>query len=312
MNESPTSAPDAARDLGPDPAWLDGAVIECAACHRPIAVRRGDEAGKCPACGASSAAPAPVLPDDFDGDLDRLPVDLRRAPARVEDLGDRPGAPRLPRLREAFEEAKTALAGPHLVADELRATWLAATLSRIHGATGDPVRERAALEAALAQLAVPAYRTLVIARLARAAAFAGHVELADQWLARVAVPIEIGAVDDDVAVARALLLLKRGRFDEVVALLGDDDEGHDFAGLVRPFADLVRIDALERSGRGLAAYALYRKAIKRHGAIPLQGLVMYYRLGVATRRWILAVGFVVMLVIVALLALAYRLVTDRG
>ncbi len=252
------------------------------------------------------------MPVDFDGDLDRLPVDLRRAPARVEDLGDRPGAPRLPRLREAFEEAKATLGGPHLVADELRATWLAATIARIRGATGDPVRERAVLEAALAQLAVPAYRALVIARLARSAAFAGHVELADQWLSLVAEPIEIGAVDDDVTVARALLLLKRGRLAEVIELLGDDDEGHDFAGLVRPFADLLRIDALERSRRGYAAYVLYRKAIKRHGAIPLQGLVMYYRLGMATRRRILATGFVVMLVIVALLAVAYRLATDRG
>lgn len=240
-----------------------------------------------------------------------LLVDLRRCPAGLEDLGERPGAPRLPALLRAWEETESALAGPHTAADEFRATWLAGTLARIHGATGDASRERVVLEEALSRITVPAYRALIVARLARAAAFAGDVERAEEWLSIAPAPSGIAEIDGDVTVARALLLLKRGRFAEVLSLLGDDDEGSEFVGLARPFADLVRIDAMEHSGGGYAAYALYRKAIKVHGAIPLQGLVMYYHLGVKTRRWIIATGFVVMVGIVVLLAVAWRLATWR-
>jgi hypothetical protein len=74
----------------------------------------------------------------------------------------------------------------------------------------------------------------------------------------------------------------------------------------------VRIDALEQSGRGYPAYVLYRKALRAHGTLPLQGLVMYYRLGLRTRRWIIATGSAVIVGIVVLLAVAWRLATDRG
>jgi hypothetical protein len=300
-----------AAPLGLDPGWRGGSLIECGACHQPIAVPRG-EAAKCGYCGASFASPTPVPPDAPDGAGDRLLFDLRRSPAGLEDLGERPGKQRLPALRGAWEATKSALAGAHSSADEFRAAWLAATLGRIYGVTGDAVRERAVLEAALSQLVVPAYRATVIARLARAAAFAGHVDLAEEWLSVAPDHVGIAEIDGDVTVARALLLLKRERFAEVLFLLGEDDEGSAFSGLSRPFADLVRIEALERTGRGYAAYALYRKAIKVHGAVPLQGLVMYYRLGVKTRAWILATGFVVILVILALLVACWRLLTYQG
>lgn len=293
-----------------DPGWLDGALTECAACHQPAAIRRGEAASICAHCGASPVSPPPVPSDDFGGASSLQLVDLRRAPAGLEDLGERPGAPRLPALRRAWEETKATIAGAHVAADELRATWLAATLARIYGVTGDPVRERAVLEAALERLDVPAYRALTQARLARAAAFAGHLELADRWLAEAPFPTGIVAIDGDVTVARALLLLKQGDHAAVLALLGEDDDSPAFAGLVRPFADLVRIDALERSGRAYAAYVLYRKAIRESGAIPLQGLVMYYRLGVKTRRWIVTTGLLALVVILALLVVAWRLATD--
>jgi hypothetical protein len=305
VNESPLA------HVALDPASREGSLTECEACHQPILVARGDEAATCGYCRAASVVPAPVRPDDADDAGSLVLFDLRRCPAGLEDLGERPGAPRLPALRRAWEDTKSALSGPHSVADEFRAAWLAGTLARIHGVTGDAIRERAVLEAALSRIVVPAYRAAVIARLARAAAFAGHVELAEEWLSVAPEPSGIAEIDGDVAVARALLLLKRGRFAEVLSLLGDDDEGSAFVGLSRPFADLVRIDALERSGRGYPAYVLYRKAIKVHGAIPLQGLVMYYRLGVKTRRWIIATGFVVMVVIVALLVVAWKLATWR-
>lgn len=295
-----------------DPAWRGGSLTECGSCHQPVAIPRGAEATKCGYCGASSGAPAPVSPDDLEDDGARLRFDLRRVPAGLEDLGERPGKQRLPALRSAWEATKAALAPPHSAADEFRAAWLAATLARIYGVTGDAIRERAVLEASLSRIVLPAYRAVVVARLARAAAFAGHLELAEEWLSLASAPVRIAEIDGDVAVARALLLLKRDRFAEVLSLLGDDDEGSAFAGLARPFADLVRIEALERSGRGYAAYALYRKALKVHGTIPLQGLVMYYRLGVRTRAWILATGAVVIVVILGLLVVCWRLLTYKG
>lgn len=311
MNES-NAAPHA---LELDPGFRGGSLTECGACHQPVAVAR-DEAAKCGYCGASSASPTPVSREEIDAETDPegdlLLFDLRRCPAGLEDLGERPGKQRLPALRSAFEATKTVLSGPHSAADEFRAAWLAATLGRIYGVTGDAVRERAVLEAALSLLVLPAYRATVLARLARAAAFAGHVDLAEEWLSVAPDHVGIAEIDGDVGVARALLLLKRERFAEVLFLLGEDDEGSAFSGLARPFADLVRIDALERTGRGYAAYALYRKAIKVHGAIPLQGLVMYYRLGVKTRARIIATGFLVIVVIVVLLVVAYRLATYQG
>ncbi|MEP7122009.1 MAG: hypothetical protein ABJE95_13910 [Byssovorax sp.] len=310
MNESPTT-PALDLDLDLDPAWRGGSLTECEACHQPIAIARGDASARCGHCGATSSLPTAVAPDDPAPEDDLQLFDLRRSPAGIENLGERPGAPRLPELRRAWEDTKSALAGPHSLADEFRAVWLAGTLGRIHGATGDPIRERAVLEAALARIVVPAYRALILARLTRAAAFAGHLALAEEWLSMAPEPSGIVEIDGDVTVARALVWLKRGRFAEVRALLGEDDEGGDFVGLARPFADLARIEALERSGRGYPAYVLYRKAIKAHGAIPLQGLVMYYRLGVKTRRWIVGTGFAVMAVIVALLAMAWKLATWR-
>jgi hypothetical protein len=303
-----------------DPASLESSITECSACHQPIALPRSGEPASCAYCGATAPPAAPLPPAEPEGPYRNrprtsegalLPFDLRLVPERLRDLGVRPGKAKLAVLRRAWEERKRALAGPHPIEDEFDAAWLAVNLARIYGATGDAIRERAVLEAALARFTVPAYRALMLARLARAAALAGRFELADRWLEQVPGTSRIAEVDSDVLVARALLLLRGERLSEVLALLGDNDEGSPIAGLSRPFGDLVRIDALERSGKRWAAYNLYRKAIRVHGAFALQDLVTYYGLARQARRITVTIGFIAIAAIVALLAAAWRLATGR-
>jgi hypothetical protein len=287
---------------------LDATVTECPACHQPVAVPVGGERGPCPGCGAAVEPLLPVLSEPREGL--GLQVDLRCTLSGLEDLGERPAKPRLPVLQAAWHETKKRLATPHATADEFRAVWLAATLGRIYGATGDVVRERAVLEAALERLAVPAYRAMILARLCRAAAVGGHLDLAERWLEQ-AQPSELVEVDADVLAARAFVELRRGRLSGVLALLGERDEGSSLAGLALPFGDLVRVEALERAGRRWPAYDLYRRAVRAHGALVLQGLVMHYGLARRTRRMVVAVGALVILAILVLLATAYLLVAAR-
>lgn len=286
---------------------LDLTIAECSACHQPVALpRTGDAGAPCAYCGASQdPIGPPVLPEGLrEGVL--LRYDLRSPPPGLEAPRKKPRAASIAALRPAWEETKATLAGPHLIDDEFRATWLAATLARLHGGSADAVRERAVLETAFSRVAMPAYRALLGARLARAAAFAGRLEMADRWLAALPPPTGIAEVDADVEVARALVLLRRDRHGEVLSILGASDEGSALTGQARILGDLIRIDAIERMGDRWGAYALYRKAVRVHGAVALQDLVLYYGVARGSRRLVFAIGALVILVLIPLVAYLVR------
>jgi hypothetical protein len=147
---------------------------------------------------------------------------------------------------------------------------------------------------------LPVYRALLLARLARSAALAGRFERAERWLAACPFPTGIAEVDADVDVARALLLLRRGRHGEALSILGPSDEGSALAGQARILGDLIRIGAIEKMGDRWHAYALYRKAIRVHGAVPLQDLVLYYGVANKSRRLIVATGLAALVALIPL------------
>jgi len=277
---------------------LHVSITECGACHQPIALP-ADTA--CASCGAPVLPSGPPVPAEISSSGQPLLVDLRNPPPGIHALGTRPRAADIPPLRRLWEETtKAALAGPHTPEDEFRGAWLAAMLARFHAGTGDAVRERAVLEAALARVSLPAYRALLLARLARSAALAGRFELAERWLAACPPPTGIAEVDTDVDVARALLLLRRGGHGEALSILGPSDEGSALAGQARILGDLLRIDAIEKMGDRWHAYALYRKAIRVHGAVPLQDLVLYYGVANKSRRLIVATGLAALVALIPL------------
>lgn len=223
-------------------------------------------------------SPVPATPDDAP-----LATDLRVAPAAFAKVDRILRVRDVPELEGAWLEHKARLEGPHTAADERDALWLAISMARAHGAARAHEEERAVLEAARERLSIPAYRVMTLTRLARAAAFLDDLALARRWLEDIE-PTGYPDVESDVTVARAFVALKAGDAAETLALLRDTPEESSITGMAQPLADLLRIDALERDGRGLRASFQFRKALSAHGGFALQSLILYYGLGKAAQR----------------------------
>jgi hypothetical protein len=247
-------------------------VLECASCGEPVAgVPMGGRVSL--ACGycnadderelvtakATEATEAPYRGRMRTAGGRPLPYDLTRPPNGLEHLRSvrvRALVRALPKVRAALVDAKRDLVRGE-PEDEFRVLWLAATGANAYLLKGDKVRARAVLETALEVLNVPAYRAMVLARLARMAAIDGATALAEKWLGLTPRGTRVVEAESDIAVAEAFIARARNKPREVLDAIGTRHTQSDFVGPARALAIALRVDAHEQLGERAEAYAVW-------------------------------------------------------
>ena len=291
----------------------DVTVRECGSCDGIVTGRFDSAQGvarlACDYCNAVDLVPRAAAPARAEPDVTAYrgegPTPRRPRPLAL-DLGAPPsgftGRERPEPIRAAWRAEKKAAVTDDdedaRAAWEHRLTWLASSASGHSVRARDAVAARAVLESALALVRTPAYRALLLARLARLAVQAKALPLARAWLAQVAPHLRAPELTTDVRVAEAFVARADSGPAAVLALLGRGDDVDAFAGPVRFLAVALRADAHEQLGEHAAALAAWTAGAKAGGQL-LGSYAALYGLAPATRRRALRRGFVALAVLVA-------------
>ena len=189
------------------------------------------------------------------------------------------------------------------IVSEHRIVYGSAVASNVYRTKHDHLRARAVLESALETVREPAYRALVLGRLARLAAFEGAPELAERWLS--AMPeLRVAELDTDVRVARAAVARAKSDPKAVLEALGPEPA---FVGASRTVAMALRVDAHERLGDLREARRVYRRG-SRGNAFAFGAAINTFELAPRTRKRTVVVGVLAIGVLVlAFLALGLAL-----
>ncbi len=285
----------------PDLSSTQLRVLECTACSQPV---WAEPVGArvtlhCGYCGLDDArelsplvAPAPAE-DAYRGARGsrrsrQIEVDLTRPPDGV------PKRPTIDRLRELLATERKRLGeldagSDERIASEHRVVYGSAVASNMYRTKHDHLRARAVLESALETVREPAYRALVLGRLARLAAFEGAPELAQRWLS--AMPeLRVAELDTDVRVARAAMARSKGDPKAVLDALGPEQA---FVGASRTVAMALRVDAHERLGDLREARRVYRRGA-RGNQLAFGAAINTFELAPRTRKRTIVVGVLAM------------------
>lgn len=268
----------------------DVRILECAKCDEPVSATSDGRRVrlKCAQCNFEqerelSTSPSPSKTGRHGKDRSDL------QPTRTnlgEPLEGVPGRATLAEIRKLFVEQKKKLAGGVPNAEradaEFRLLWLAANLAVQQIKGRDFVHARALLEATLEVLTVPAYRALVLARLARLAAMSNAQELGERWLAACPKDLQVAEVNGDVRLAEALLANARGDSKSVLSLVEAGGE-NEFTGGSRWLAVSLRVDAHEKLGDSKQALRLWKKSA-RGNAVILGNTAQAWGLAKETRK----------------------------
>jgi hypothetical protein len=253
-------------------------VIACQVCGAPVEVGEAGGAKACSYCGSSqepaaraqAVARSAAMPEPER--LDRLRSQLgkpTRVPQPLADLFV--GFRLLPwKVSEALGRWR------RLLADAQRDPEVEGALERLtralashFGQEGDPMRERALLQAALEAVRTPRHRQSLLAALSRAACRVGDAAAAESWL-RMCDPTSSNLEIDSVYRAtRALVATYGQQHEEVLQVLGAGGEAPISDEYQVPCAVLLG-NALERLGRVDEAVAVLDRgqssSLARHRA----------------------------------------------
>lgn len=291
-------------------------ILECGACGEPVWAEPTGATLRlhCGYCGHDDVrelAPPPSV--EATDDAYRGTVTRRRSrPVQVDLSTPPPGVPRranVKLMRAALAAARTELAALDADAEtradvELRVLFSSAVLATEYIRKHDLLRARAVLESALETHRTPAYRALVLARLARVATLSDAPELAERWLDAIPQDLRIAEVGCDVRLARAMLARARGDAKQMLEELGSEAS---FVAASRPLAMALRVDAHERLGELREARAVYRRGA-RGSALVFGAAINAFALAPKTRRRTIWVGgFAIGLIIFACGALGLGL-----
>jgi hypothetical protein len=216
----------------------------------------------------------------------RVELDLTRPPEGV------PKRPTIDQLRSLLATERKRIGEldadrDERIASEHRMVYGSAVAANVYRTKHDHLRARAVLESALETVRQPAYRALVLGRLARLAAFEGAPELAERWLA--AMPeLRVAELDTDVRVARAAIARAKGDSKAVLEALGPEQS---FVGASRTVAMALRVDAHERLGDLREARRIYRRG-SRGNAFAFGAAINTFELAPRTRKRTVVVGVV--------------------
>jgi hypothetical protein len=290
-------------------------ILECSACSEPVwAEPSGARLSlHCGYCGFDDARElsALVAAHEVEGTY-RGERGSRRSRRPAVDLTNPPeGIPKLAtlaRIRAALDQERKRIAAldadsDERVAAEHRIVYCSAVASNAYRAKQDHLRARAVLESALEAVREPTQRALVLARLARLAAFEDAPELADRWLSAIP-PLRVPEIATDVSVARAAIARARGDVRAMLDALGRENAA---VGAGRAVAMGLRVDAHERLGDLREARRVYRRA-SRGNTLAFGATLKTFDLAPLTRKRTVAVGFLALgMLVVAVLALALAL-----
>ena len=260
-------------------------ILQCTRCDEPVAGEgwAGRVTLPCGYCGFEDMrelSAARALEDDAKPYRDArrgsrapgLQIDLQHPP-RILDVPASKLAT-LAKLRERWLSAKRAplpandvKEGVDRASQEYLLLWLAASVASHHVHAREYLRARAILETVLELVTQPAYRALVLARLARLAALSEAPELGAKWLDAAPVGLRIAEVTSDLKVADAMLARARGDYHAVLEIVGQRDTADEYVGTARFIALALRIDAHERLGDPTAATALWKSSIRGNAVI---------------------------------------------
>jgi DNA-directed RNA polymerase subunit RPC12/RpoP len=181
---------------------------------------------------------------------------------------------------------------------------------------GDRRRVRALLESLLDRFRGPEIRTLVCLATAREAARCGEVDNAEAWLARCDAA-SLSVLDGDRRVTQAVIAQAKGRWDEMLRVLGERVGQVAFPLRSARLAAVLRAHALEQLGRekdalrqGLAAVSADAETLRvfafqavHHGVAP--------RTFARVRKRVVWRGIALLLLVLAALAALVGLVYWR-
>lgn len=287
-------------------------VRECSSCDGVVFGRfdSGDGAARlrCAYCGTDDRVLREAAPASAEADTTAYRGEgaaRRRAQPLILDLAVPPagftGRERAVAIRAAWRaEKKVAVSDDEdaRATWQHRLTWLASSASGHAVRARDAVQARATLESALVLVRIPAYRALLLARLARLAAQAKAVALARSWLAQVPSPLRAPEVITDVRVAEAFVARVDGGPAAVLEILGRGATADSFSGPVRFLALALRTDAHEQLGERAEALATWTAGAKAGGGL-LGSYAALYELAPATRARALRRGAVAIIVLIA-------------
>lgn len=270
----------------------DVRILECAKCDEPVSATASADGRrvrlKCVQCSFEqerelSTSPSPSKTGRYGkGRSDVQPTRTNL----TEPLEGVPSRATLAEIRKLFVEQKKRLVGGVASAEradaEFRLLWLAANLAVQQIKGRDFVHARALLEATLEVVTIPAYRALVLARLARLAAMSNAQELGQRWLAACPKDLQIAEVNGDVRLAEALLANARGDSTSVLSLVDEGGE-KEFVGGSRWLAVSLRVDAHEKLGDRKQALRLWHQAA-RGNAVILGNTAQAWGLAKETRK----------------------------
>jgi hypothetical protein len=297
---------------GPDLHAPSLRVLECTACGEPVwAEPSGNEITlHCGYCGFDDvrALASFVVPGVSPGDVYRGERGSRVSRKVIADLTKPPEGisvrPKPDDLRGALKDARKRIAelddSEERIAHEHRVVYCAAVLSNILWRKHDALRARAVLESALETVREPIHRALLLARLARLAAFDDSTDLAERWLTGVP-DLRVAEVSTDVRVARAAIARARGDAKGVLDVLGAESAS---VGVSRHLAMALRADAHECLGDLREARRVYRRG-SRGAQFAFGAVLNTFELAPRARKRTILVGVLAISVLAsALFALA--------
>lgn len=132
--------------------------------------------------------------------------------------------------------------------DEWDRVWVAVWLAYQEAWAGKALEARVVLETALETVHTPAYRALLLARLAQHSASIGAPGLAKKFL-KARPRLAIAEIESEVRAARALIAHAKGEMEDVIAMTGDRIAGDGYQGTSVILAVGLNIAANGRVGR---------------------------------------------------------------
>jgi uncharacterized Zn finger protein (UPF0148 family) len=221
---------------------LEIRMYRCESCGAPLEVPLEGGDVTCDFCGARHVVhrrqeerPTSVLQDPLPESVVEAYVEAAKSRKTLEAC-------------EAWWREELARHVPGHRESEARLYLIAEWLWAWYVSRGDRRRARALFEALLDVLRGPELRTLVRLAAAREAARCGEVENAEAWLARCDAAC-LAVLDGDRRVTEAVIAQMKGRWDEMLRVLGERVGEVPFIKRNARLAAVLRAHALEQLGR---------------------------------------------------------------
>jgi DNA-directed RNA polymerase subunit RPC12/RpoP len=258
---------------------FDIRVLSCNSCGAPVRGALGGGECVCEYCGTRMViapradAPVPASKPSAESEAARKRA-LQEQAASTEP--SRYSTERVPNGAEGLADYNSA--EPRAGIDELERRWREALSRASQGGDPDAAREafwyteilnkrlslvdehlrrRAVLETGLDALDDPGYRHVIFTDLASAAVRLGDVDSAESWVLQADPSSDDLFLDSTYRIALARVRQAQGDAPEVLELVGEP-----IHRTCEMLATVYRIDGLERTGQGDAAWSAFLAAVK--------------------------------------------------